>query len=71
MISYWSYYKKGDKHIMTEKGEHVESGLIKCEPLLGLETTCEYDDPDDSMGTLITIIALLSFCIHKSLSNRG
>jgi hypothetical protein len=55
---------------MTEKGEDLESELIKCEPLSGLETTCEYDDPDDSMGTLITIIALLSFCIHKSLSNR-
>ena len=55
---------------MTEKGEDRQSELIQCEPLLGLETPCEYDDPDDSRGTLITIMVLLSYCLHKCLSEK-
>lgn len=62
--------QKGEICIMTEKGEDLESGLIQCEPLLGLETTGEYDDPDDSRGTLIAIIALLSYCLRKPLAKR-
>jgi hypothetical protein len=55
---------------MTEKGEDLESALIECEPLLGLESTGEYDDPDDSRGTLIVIIALLSYCLYGPLYKR-
>ncbi len=55
---------------MTKKGENLESELIQSEPLLGLETTCEYDDPDDSRGTLIAIIALLAYCLHGSLKYK-
>ncbi len=72
MISYiTTATNKGVHRAMKEIGEELEYEVTQCGASLDSETICDYDDPDDSRGTLIAIIALLSYCLHKSLSNRN
>jgi len=55
---------------MSENGDELEPELIQCELSSGTEPAAEYDDPDDSKGTLVMIISLLSYCLHKSLCKK-